>query len=352
MFCFTFRLKSLLKLLLCVAFLLMLVLNPEQASASAKEGFNISMYLVLPSLFPFAVISSYICSNFSLPNFLTKSLSELFSISRQSVPLLVFGIVSGYPVGAGLIADAVKDKRISVKEAEHLLPFANAAGPLFLTSVAGAGMFGSIHIGCFLYATHLLSILIVLLLSKPFAPQKSRPENTFLKRTPLIRCIDKSMSAMLNVMGCIAFFSVLTRMLSETIILKGFPLLSAILKGFAELTTGLNRLALCDLPLRLKISITSFLCGFSGLCILLQVSNAVKDLKLSLKKYILSKLMIAFLSFALSWLAFPFIPITVPTFSGTAPESFNFIFQGYGFILLILPLYKFIKTKASFFDKW
>ena len=52
MFCFTFRLKSLLKLLLCVAFLLMLVLNPEQASASAKEGFNISMYLVLPSLFP------------------------------------------------------------------------------------------------------------------------------------------------------------------------------------------------------------------------------------------------------------------------------------------------------------
>lgn len=350
MFYFTVRLKTILKFFLCTLFILMLILNPEQASSAAKEGFNISLYLVLPSLFPFAVISSFICSNFRIPAFLTKTVSRITGISAQGVAPLVMGIISGYPVGSILIGDAVSENRLSVKEAEHLLPFSCAAGPLFMIGVLGSGMFGSVHIGYFLYTIHIISILSLLILLKAFAPKTSSSALRIPKKVSLIRTVDKSMSAMLNVMGCIAFFSVVSRMLSISGVFEIFSSYSAVPHGILELTSGLNRLALSELSLRLKLSLASFLCGFSGICIFLQVSNAVKETKISLKKYVILKLMTAILAFILTYLIYPLIPLSVPTFTAPSPMPYGFIFHGYGLILFLFPIYKFIKNKAPFFD--
>jgi len=330
----TFRLKSVLKILLSASFLLLLLTNPQAVSSAAKEGLSISLYLVLPSVFPFAVISTYICSCLTLPSFITKPFSRLTGISENGAAPFLMGIISGYPTGALLISESFRRNQLSKSECEHLLPFANAAGPLFITGVAGVGLFGSVQIGYFLYFIHLLSIYSVMLLFR-FPTLKSNGHKRITSPVSLIHSVDKAMNSMINVIGCIVFFSVICKAID----IMGI-FVSPVPSGILELTNGLNRLALSDLPLRLKLSLASFFCGFSGLCILLQIQSCVKDLKLSLKKYVMFKLCIAFVGFILTWLLYPYLPVTVPTFSQSTPLSTAFLSSSYTFILFFLPLYK------------
>lgn len=348
---FTIRLKSVLKVTLCIIFIVVMFLSPDAVSNAAKEGFNISLYLVLPSLFPFAVISSFICSNLALPTFITKLFSKLTGISEEGTSPFLMGLISGYPVGAILISDKFYGGTISKSEAEHLLPLANASGPLFLIGVAGVGMFGSVTIGYFLYFVHLASVIIMSVLIRRFAPQKSQSFSRKSAKLSLVQSVDKAMSSMINVMGCIAFFSVVSRIAEIMGIFKIFGSFSPLPYGVLEITNGLNRLAISDLPLRLKLSLASFLGGFSGICILMQVQNAVKETGISCFKYVIIKLSIGVLAFVITWALYPFLPVTVPTFSQSMPLSPNFLWASYGFILFLLPLYKILKNSASFFDK-
>ena len=345
------RLKSLLKILAALIFATLLLINPNLVSTAAKDGLNTSLFLVVPSVFPFAVISTYICSGLILPSALTRLFSRLFKISSNAVAPFLMGLISGYPVGAILISDACFKNALSKEESEHLLPFANAAGPLFMISVVGAGMFGNVTIGYFLYLVHIASVILIFFLSRHFSPVKSRVSSKDHSKLSIIRSIDKAMNSMINVIGCITFFAVLCEILKSIGIFEFFGSFSGVFYGTLELTSGLKVLALTYLPMRLKLSLASFLCGFSGICIFLQVKNAVIKENLSCTKYVVCKLLIGLSAFILTWLLYPYIPITHPTFANASPLSPDFVSASYGFILILLPVIKFLRRAAPFFDK-
>lgn len=349
---FTFRLKTVLTGVLSCLFILLLLINPETCTSAAKSGLNIALYLVLPTLFPFAVISSYICSRLVFPDFITNIFSKISGIRGESLASFLPGLISGYPVGAILLSDAYSNERITKKEAEHLLPFCNACGPLFAIGVLGGGMFGSYTIGYFLYAVHLTSVLTVCFFARRFAPRSGRGTTKQIVKTSLVRAVDKAMNSMLGVVGCIVFFSVVCQMIKLTGIFEIFGQFSSVPYGVIELTNGLNLLALSDFPMRLKLSFASFLCGFSGICILLQVQSVVKESGLSIFKYVVFKLCIGVVAFWLTWILFPIIPVSIPTFKTTTPVSMEFITCGYGFLLILLPVLKLSRlVKSAFFDK-
>lgn len=72
-------------------------------------------------------------------------------------------------------------------EAERLLAFCNNSNPVFLISVLGAGVFGSVRTGVWLWLIHILSALLTGLVfrrsGESASPQYVVRENTFQNRS-------------------------------------------------------------------------------------------------------------------------------------------------------------------------
>ena len=97
--------------------------------------------MVIPSLFPFMVISSWL--DFNVHSYRTKTdklTYRLFGVPSSLIPVFIIGILSGYPTGAKLISELYANKRISKDTAEHLLSFCNNAGTVFIVSAVASSM--------------------------------------------------------------------------------------------------------------------------------------------------------------------------------------------------------------------
>ena len=349
------KLNELLFNFLGLLFIAMILIYPERCINAAKDGLNISLYVIVPSLFPFMVISSYIVNALILPDFICKPTGRFLGLNPNcSVPFLL-GLISGYPIGAILTADAVKKKKITVQEGNHLLPLCNASGPLFTVGVVGGGMLGSYTFGYALYAIHILSILIVCLLVRRYAPSSSfhttKQEHS---KGSFVSSIEKSVKSILNVCGLIIFFGVVCEILKISGLPENLFPYPPLLYGILEITNGINRVVLSDCSLQLKMSLISALCGFSGICIFLQAQCAVKGSGLSLKKYLAYKIAIAAVAFVLTWLLFPYIPVAEETFSDASTAVFSANYLAFSYICIIL--FSIIvctarKIKGHFFDK-
>lgn len=119
------------------------------------------------------------------------------------------------------------------------------------------------------------------------------------------KSITNSISSILTIGGFVVVFSVvisilnqsgvlsiITTLLSPILCYLGFPseLLSSLLIGVIELTNGVNASSNIH-SLSISIITTSFLLGFGGFSVLLQVLSIISKARLSIKSYIIGKLL-------------------------------------------------------------
>ncbi len=325
MYIHALRLKELLKNFAALLFMALVLLYPDISARAAKDGMHIFLYLLLPSLFPFAVIAGYLSGRLKFPKFCGVGFARLTGLSESCFAPFFLGILSGFPIGAVLTANAVKAKSLSKETAAHLLPLCSLPGPLFVVGVVGGGMLGSYKAGYLLYAVQLLSMLLTSLIFRRTAPFKSRIYPTEISKIPLVSAVEKSVSALLTVGGFIMFFQVICELLRATGVADNLFFYPPLFYGFLEISSGLTRVVLSDLSPLIKLSLVSGICAFSGICVLLQIAFAVRDVSVSLKKYFLFKCVSACISFGLAFLLFSLYPLSV--FSVNAnPDSFSFSF--------------------------
>lgn len=130
----------------------------------------------------------------------------------------------------------------------------------------------------------------------------------------LSEAIKKSISTVLLIGGFVVLFSVIISILSSSEILTGFALLLAklgipydislgFLTGIIELTNGINSIqnAYASFPM-ISILTTSFLLGFGGLSVLLQVFSIISKSRISIKPYFYGKLLHGIISVIFTFL--------------------------------------------------
>lgn len=108
------------------------------------------------------------------------------------------------------------------------------------------------------------------------------------------KAITKSIGTILNIGGFIVIFSVIISIL-ETGLKMPDNTLSAILSGLLELTNGISKLSAFGTSF-LNIVLASFLLGFGGISVLLQVYSVIAESNLSIKPYLYGKILQAFFS--------------------------------------------------------
>ena len=318
------KLKHFILPFIFILFTFSLIVFSKSNLSAAKTGLALWANSVIPSLFPFFVATELLSNtNFTyyLGKLLNKFMKPVFNIRGEGSFALIMGLISGYPVGAKIASNFRKNNICSKEECERLLSFTNNSGPLFILGTVGISMFGNSTIGFLLLITHILAAFTVGFIFRFWKYNSNKKNddyyNSSLKYKNDIRFSDlggiigtsiyNSINIILLIGGFVVLFSVIISILKSSHLLDIFSnvlsyllnfinipssFANGIICGIVELTNGLN--IICAIPekhISINIIIASFILGLGGLSVLLQVWSTISKTDLSIKPYILGKVL-------------------------------------------------------------
>ena len=320
--------------LLCAT--LALMFWPQEAMEAAREGLRLCYNVILPSLFPFFVLSALVV-DLGLAGYIGRALDgimrPLFNVPGACASAFALGFVGGYPVGARTALSLYQKGMCTKTEAERLLAFCNNSGPAFILGVVGAGVFASSKVGLLLYLAHAAASVCVGFLFRFYKREGKRRERraspTFEAERITVAftgAIKNSFLSTLNICAFVVFFTVVIKLLFLSGLLPGLAgvlgaLLSPmgfstqwaerLLTGLIELTSGVWTLTGAG-TMSGKLSMAAFLLGWAGLSVHCQVLSFIGGSGLSVKTYIGGKLLHGGLSALFIGLLLRFFPLEEP----------------------------------------
>lgn len=206
------------------ALLLWLLADAIAVRSAVEQALELCAQSVIPALFPFLVVTSALLSlglgELAAP-WLAGLMEPLFRVPGAGSAALVLGLVGGYPIGAATAGRLYQEGVVSRQEGERLLTFCNNSNPVFLISVLGVGVFGSVRTGIWLWLIHVLSALLTGLAFRGHGKTAgrrplTRPAAFRAVSLPmaLVEAVESSLRGMLSVCAFVTFFYVLARPLA------------------------------------------------------------------------------------------------------------------------------------------
>jgi hypothetical protein len=278
--------------------LTVLILDAKTALYGAGEGIRLCIQSVIPSLFPFFVLSILLTgalTGVSIP--ILRPLGMLCGIPSGCESLLIIGFLGGYPAGAQCIAQAYRAGQLERNDANRLLGFCNNAGPAYLFGIV-ASRFPNARCAWLLWGIHILSALAVGILL-PGRPVNHAKIPTG-KPISLQNAIQSSIRIMAGVCAWVIVFRTVIAFLERWFLWLIPEPAQVLITGLLELSNGCCDLGRVAHP-GLRFIIASGSLAFGGLCVLMQTVSATKGLGLG--HYLPGKVLQAAISILLSGFA-------------------------------------------------
>lgn len=360
------NMRDFLMIFILVGLFVLLIIDPEGVLSSGQKAVELCLKVIVPSLLPFFIVSRLVLNTGTIhviSRLFRPIIKPLFNLPGAAAFPIIAGWVSGYPAGAKYTADLYKDGLLTSTQAERLLCFCNNSGPLFIVGAVGTGYFNNPKLGLVFLLCHILASATVGILQRFIFKDESEDSSIKKKEMPaktefsshmLTDAIIDSMAVLLQICGTIIFFAVLVQTLESAGFFSGISKLisfatktntsdfiKVITAGSFEITYGLFLLShSISISLSVKILLTSFLCGFGGFSVLVQVTSFCPP-EVKLKKYLLGKLMQGFIAaiYSALFLANRAIPVMKYTDEIYTAELSKGIMLGYSFLLIFLIMY-------------
>lgn len=285
---------ELLPAFIIAAATIMILSHPNFCAESVRGALELCMGRVIPSLFPFMIISAMIVSTKILSGTLrlpSLFFSKLFKVSPSSFQAVIIGCFCGFPVGAASLFGLYKAGNIEKEETERLLPLCNLCSPAFVIFFSEKA-FGDIPFaGVSLYLIQLFSSLLLMMITSSRSNGFKTAfgyenEKTLSFSKAFILSVKTALHSSITVCGFVITFY----LINELILLvfggnKASSLPIMIVSGLLEVTCGITNISKSSL---LTFCIASFFICFGGLSTVFQTFAIAPD-GISRKKYILGK---------------------------------------------------------------
>ncbi|MFR3079302.1 MAG: nucleoside recognition domain-containing protein [Intestinimonas butyriciproducens] len=297
--------------LLCAT--LSLMLYPQDSMSAAREGLMLCYNVIIPSLFPFFVLSALVV-DLGLAGYIGRALEgfmrPLFNVPGACASAFVLGFVGGYPVGARTALSLYQKGMCTKTEAERLLSFCNNSGQAFILGVVGAGVFTSSRVGVLLYLAHAAASICVGLFFRFYRRGKKGREARVSPKfeaerftTAFTGAVKNSFLSTLNICAFVVFFTVVIRLLFLSGALPALARLLGVLlsplgftqewaerllTGAIELSSGVWTLSGAG-GMAGRMSMAAFMLGWAGLSVHCQVLSFLGGSGLSVRTYIAGK---------------------------------------------------------------
>lgn len=274
----------------------LLLCRSDTLAGGIREGVLLFGRNILPTIFPFAVLSAYFAA---LP-FPTKQKNGWFRrVFRLPVSALLpffIGLLAGFPLGAKVTCDGYRAGVYTREEAERMLCFTNNTGLAFLVGSVGRGMRGNARDGIILFGVQVAVAVLVALILGALAQKQDTPKaiNMQLPRLSFPAfptAVRGAVDASLSVAGFVAFFSGILAILKEILPRAGY------LAAATLLEVGSACAALSREPLGLPL--TAFAVCFSGISVFMQAAAMAEGTDLRLGRAFAVKLLSGVLGSAL-----------------------------------------------------
>ncbi|SFU36902.1 sporulation integral membrane protein YlbJ [Clostridium sp. DSM 8431] len=341
------------------------VLDINNSITASIEGCKLWFYSILPTIFPFLVICNLLISYNGIDLYskiLGPILCKPLGLSKASAFPITASILCGYPLGAKYCSDIYKENFISREEYLRLLNIATNCGPLFIIGPVAISMLGNIKFAYILLISNYIAPLIIGFLirknAKPLYLEKaiSFHSSNVDFGTKFKTSINDAVKTSITIGAFIVIFSVIISIIKNntyiSIVFYKLELLLNLEKnslyslflGSIEITNGCSLISKSYLALPLKLSIISFLCSFSGICIIAQVSSFISEHKVSLLNYSLLKFIQGILSFIITFILSKLTLTSLETSSIVSSTTSNFSIYYYIVpTILILFMYLILK---------
>lgn len=295
--------KKSIKGILSVLCLLMLLFNPGLALEGARQGIMLWGNVVLPTLLPFMICSGVIVAMDAI-HILTGPfrpiLSGILKLSGQGSYVLMSGLLCGYPMGAKTTSYFLDSGRITPEEGKYLLAISNHPSPMFVLGyvIAQIRVIPGISQGCPLWAVAAalyLPVIPISILARncyhykrkdyPVSDKKDSGEYPFSFDEHMMCCFE----TMTKIGGYIMLFSILALYLT-VFPFQTPPLVRPALLGAVEITTGIQAIAQ-SVPGMTGALLIIGSAAFGGCSGIFQTKSVLKNAGLSIRHYMLWKLM-------------------------------------------------------------
>jgi sporulation integral membrane protein YlbJ len=359
---FILKNKNIPSIMFLLLIVFLIIKNPALSVSAANDGINLWIFVVMPSLLPFFIINDMLIS-LKVPENLSILFSPLakllFNTSGYGAYVFIMSIFSGYPAGAKITSDLIRNKKISADEGQKILAFSSTSGPLFIIGVVGASLLKSQAAGYLLLIVHILGAFIngilfrfILNKSKGYSSKIEKP--TYDKKSTselLSSAITNSLytggliggyiilfSVIISLIKQIQFFTIISHLLNNLFFLPIHTanIISYFLQALFEISNGTKIISDIPTSMELKLVLLSFIIAFSGLSIIGQVSGIISKTKINLNIYIISKISHGIISMALCFISLKLNIFSVKAI--TVNYSYHSLLQ-INTILLILLLF-------------
>lgn len=309
--------KKILSLAAVSAVLFFLFTHPGHIAAGCSLGLTLWYTSVLPSLLPFLILSGLLMKTglfHRMNRIYAPVLKRIFRISDEGCYAILVGFLCGFPMGAKVVADLVREKHISVREGTYLLGFCNNVSPAFFLNYICLMKLQFPEVPLRLVLGFYMIPICYGLITRPFYHFPADHGLINQKQTPLHRmdfpmldvCIMDGFSTITKLGGYIILFTILVQLLK---LLPISPAALAILSAILEISCGADLLSsLTGLPAICRTALVCAFAAFGGLCICAQTKSVLTDTPLRVTAWLIGRIVTALLTFLLLLL-----PVLLPS---------------------------------------
>lgn len=297
------KLKYLFATAVLVIFGAALVACPSKYILECYGGIAMWAESVVPSLFPFMIITSLLIAT-GFTEKISTPLSGICSkvkLPPSALPLFMMSCMSGYPAGSRCVAEYYKKGLIDSNDTKKLSVLCSTSGPLFIVGTVGVKAYGDSLKGYILLAVCLGTVAITSVIYCMVSPQRStsrllKPRES--RSNLLADSFYGAVTAILLAGSFIVFFYTLSKVLADMHIFAplefilspvfGQECAGALCTGIVEATGGC--FALADAGGFFALPLTGFLITFGGTSIVLQQMCFLEKCGVSYSFFIFFKL--------------------------------------------------------------
>lgn len=288
-----------------------MLFSPRKVFKGAEDGLLLWFQVVLPTLFPFMLISGLMMAGGGLAvisRVFGKTLGRIFAVSGSGAFAVLTGFLCGYPMGAKVTADLLRSDRITKNEGGYLLSFCNNTSPAFIINFV---VWKTLDQDELLVPSLVIIFGVPVLMSFVFRGFYLRGEKHF--RSPvelsdfqnsrfnfsvLDDCLMDSVEAIVKVGGYIIIFSILISLCSST---DSLPVMTLLLPSL-EITNGVVMLRESITDPMLYYPLIIGLTSFGGFCSAAQTDCMLRDTGIPILPYLIQKLAAALAASLLAYL--------------------------------------------------
>lgn len=294
------------------ALVLLLLLEPSRYFLSVKGGLLLFASSVLPSMLPYFFFTKLLTATgcvSALSGSVGRPVGKAYRVAPIASYPLLMSFLSGYPVGARVLADLFEKGLISQEDAARAASFTSTSGSMFVLGSVGAVILKDVGAGIVILVAHYLGALLNGFLYRGKKGKRAVCLLPPLGASPdslLSEAMYESVLSLAMVGGFIALGNLFGDMAADLLskvglggIFSGGNVLGGFVYGVFEVTRACVEFSSLDIARVWKAALACAAVSFGGVSVLLQSMAFLGKTGLKQRKILLMKSTQVVLSFGL-----------------------------------------------------